>query len=347
MTSRVEDRLREALVEAGATVDASALRPLREPQRTRFRVDFRLVTVAAAVVVLAGAATAVWLSGPGDEDRAVAADPGSAESTEVAVFLCTKSAPKKTSCQGRDASRAERAAIERALKELPQLKEVLYTDQTTAYTNFRATFAHNKTVLDEVKLTDLPASFRLRFKKGADPKEVEKALRGMSGVRSVMPQALPSAEQLKPVISVFLCSKGSAVPACGAELESRGKNDFKVTKEGKAATAAQIRAIEKAIKAMPGVQEVVFEDQAAAYENLRRTYRDNKRLVEAVKVTDMPESFKVMMMPEAEWAPVVRKMRRQPGVSQVTYAPCYVDKAVLDTAFGLLLPDDKVCPVGM
>ncbi|MFI7633926.1 permease-like cell division protein FtsX [Nonomuraea sp. NPDC049400] len=343
MTSRVEDRLREALVEVGATVDAGALRPLREPQRTRFRVDFRLVTAAAAVVVLAGAATAVWLSGPGAEDRAVAADPAPAESTEVAVFLCTKSAPKNSSCQGRDASRAEREAIERTLKELPQLKEVLYTDQTAAYTNFRAAFAHNKAVLDAVKPADLPASFRLKFKKGADPKEVEKALRGMSGVRSVRPQALPSAEQRKPLISVFLCGKGSAMPACGAERESRGKDGFKVTKDGKAATAAQTRAIEKTIKAMPGVQEVVFEDQAAAYENFMRTYRGRKELV---KVTDLPESFRVMMKPEAEWVPVVRQMRRQPGVSQVIYAPCYADLSELQTAYELLLPDDKVCPTG-
>ncbi|MEV1166968.1 permease-like cell division protein FtsX [Nonomuraea sp. NPDC049784] len=345
MTSRVEDRLREALVETGATVDTSTLRPLRASQRGRFRVDFRLVT--AAVVVLAGAATAVWLGGPGGgEDRAVAANPALAKSTDMAVFLCTKSAPKETKCQGRDVSREETEAVERTLRELPQVEAMFFMDQVATYEKFRVRFAHNKALLDTVKPTDLPTSVRLKIKKGADPKEVEKALRGMSGVLGAMEQAPPPADPQKPLISVFLCAKASPMPTCGAERESLGKGDFKLTKDGKAATAAQKQAIAKTIKAMLGVKEVVFEDQAAAYENFRRLYRDNKTLLRATKVTDMPESFRVTMKPEAEWAPVVSKLERQPGVSQVFYAPCFADDSELRTAYGLSLPDDKVCPVG-
>ncbi|MEV4107732.1 permease-like cell division protein FtsX [Nonomuraea sp. NPDC049695] len=328
MTSRVEDRLREALVEAGATVDTSALRPLREPQGRRFRADFRLVTAAAAVVVLAGAATAVWLVGSGDENRAVVAGPGPVESTEVAVFLCTKSRPKE--CQGRDVSREETEAVKRKLEELPQLEEMSFVGQEAAYKNFRAAFAHNKAVLDAVKVTDLPTSFRLKLKKGARTRVVEEALRGVPGVLGVMEQAPPEAESSKPLISAFLCSKGSEIPACA----------------GKAATAAQKKAIEKMITAMPGVQEVVFEDRATAYEKFRRLYRDNKALIEATKVTDMPESFRVTMKPEAEWVPVVLKLRRQRGVSQALYAPCMTDSAMLSTAYGLLLSDREACPVG-
>ncbi|WP_433435782.1 permease-like cell division protein FtsX [Nonomuraea sp. CA-141351] len=345
MTSRVEDRLREALVEAGATVDTSVLSPLREPQRRRFRVDFRLVTAAAAVVVLAGAATAMWLGGPGDEDRVVAADPPSAESTEVAVFLCTKSAPKEA-CQGRDVSLEETEAVKRKLEELPQLEEMSFTDQQTAYKNFRAAFAHNKAVLDEVTPTDLPTSFRLKLRKGTDAQEVRTALRGMPGVLEAMAQQPSPAEPLKPQINVFLCAKASPLPACGAERESQENGGFKVTKDGKAATAAQKRAIDKTIKATPGVQEVFFEDQAAAFENFRRQHRDNKKLLQAVRVGDMPETFQVMLKPEVEWPPVVSKLRKQPGVSQVLYAPCAVDNSELMSAYGLFLPDDKVCPVG-
>ncbi|GAA3253138.1 permease-like cell division protein FtsX [Nonomuraea helvata] len=345
MTSRVEDRLREALVEAGETVDISALAPLREPQGRRFRVDFRLVAAAAAVVVLAGAATAVWLVGSGDENRAVAADPASAESTEAAVFLCTKSATEPK-CQGRDVSLEETEAIQRTLKELPQLEEISFTDQKTAYKNFQAAFAHNKAVLDAVEATDLPTSFRLKLRKGARTQEVEKALRGVPGVLGVVEQAPPMTEPLKPQINVFLCGKASPLPACGAKRESQEKGDFKVTKGGKAVTTAQKQAIERTIKAMPEVKEVVFEDQTVAYERFRRQYRDNKRLLDAVKVGDMPETFTVMMKPEVEWAPVVRKLRKQPGVSQVFYVPCAADNTELATAFGLILPDEKVCPVG-
>ncbi|MEV0235078.1 permease-like cell division protein FtsX [Nonomuraea sp. NPDC050786] len=343
MTSRVEDRLREALVEAGATVDTGALRPLREPQGRRFRADFRLVTAAAAVVVLAGAATAVWLVGSGDENRAVAAGPGPAGSTEVAVFLCTKSA-QEPKCQGRDATREEKDAINRTLSELSQIKEMVFREQGDAYRDFRAAFAHNKAVLDAVKATDVPRSFWLKLREGADWRDVEKALRGTSGVLGVVQQAPPLAETRQSLISVFLCGKESSLPACGAKREPAGKGGFKVTKEGKAVTLAQMRALERTIKAMPGVQSLVFEDKTASYEKFRRQFSENKALLQATKVEDMPEVFRLTLQPEADWAPLVSKLRRQPGVATVQ-SPCLVDRAVLMSAYGVSLPQSKVCPL--
>ena len=100
MNSPMEDRLREALAEAGATVDPSTLRPLQSSGRPRARVDFRLLAAAGAVV-LAGAVTAAVLISPGDEQRAAVANPPVSEKgpREVRLFLCS-STSKSPDCAG-------------------------------------------------------------------------------------------------------------------------------------------------------------------------------------------------------------------------------------------------------
>ncbi|TMR99087.1 hypothetical protein EJK15_08985 [Nonomuraea basaltis] len=346
----MEDRLRQALSEAGATIDTSTLRPLRAPERRRFRVDFRLVAVAA-VVVVAGAATAVGLGGPEGEDRVVATNP---EQADMAVFLCTKSAPKETLCRGRDASVEEVQAVERALTRLPQVESVFFMDQARTYDDFRVQFANNKALLDSVKVTDLPTSFRLKIKEGADRREVQQALTGLTGVpgvqsvvdqKSASVEVEASAERLsEPRLSVFLCGKESRLPACGAEREPRS-NDELSTKRGKGATNAQKAAIRKLIEATPEVHSYVFEDKETAYENFVRAYKDNKVLVEATSVEDMPESFRLMLKPNTDWAEVVAKLKRQPGVASANYTPCLADQAPLEIDYGLFLPDNKVCPI--
>ncbi|MGP3919960.1 permease-like cell division protein FtsX [Nonomuraea sp. 10N515B] len=347
MNSPVEDRLREALAEAGAAIDPSTLRPLRAPQRRRLRMDFRLVAVAVAVV-LAGVATAAGLGGLEGEDQVVATNP---EEADMAVFLCTKSAPKETLCRGRDVSLEEVRAVERAVRGLTQVEEVFFVDQASAYDSFRVSFADNKALLDSVKVTDMPMSLRLEIKEGADRREVQQALRGLPGIQSVVDrkaasaEASASAERLsEPRLSVFLCGKGSTLPACAAERESRGKDKLSA-KRGKEATNAQKTAIRKLIEAMPEVHSYVFEDKKAAYENFIRAYKSNKAIVEATRVEDMPESFRLVLKPNTDWAETVATLKRQPGVASANYIPCLAVQATLEIDYGLFLHDSKVCPI--
>jgi hypothetical protein len=134
MNSPMEDRLREALAEAGATVDTSTLRPLHGAQRSRFRVDLRLVAVAA-VVVLVGVAGAVGMGGPGDVDYAVAVNPEPDRQKgkgEMAVFLCLKQLPKEPPCQGRDVTAEEMKAVNAVVRQLPEVESVAFIDQVSA-----------------------------------------------------------------------------------------------------------------------------------------------------------------------------------------------------------------------
>ncbi|MFI7615851.1 permease-like cell division protein FtsX [Nonomuraea terrae] len=348
MSSPVEDRLREALAEAGASLDASTLRPLRAPERRRFQVDFRLVAAAAVVVVLGGAA--VGLGGAGDEDRAVAANPPS-PATEASVFLCATSTPKESPCEGRNITPLQTKAVEAELKRLPQIETVRYVDQSVAYAAFRRSFAHNQALLDEVKVTDLPAAFRVKISAGTDLRQLNESLRRVAGIHDVAVggTALQASEMIsKWDISVFLCQKGSSIPECGAKLKPRDDGDFLITKEGKGTTTAQRKAVLAVIEDMPEVESYVFEDRATAFENFRRAYRDNKTLLAATRVEDMPESFRLKLKEEeaAAEGDVVAELRRQAGVGRVISGQCSADRAALTQNFGLILPESKVCPVG-
>ncbi|MER7362646.1 permease-like cell division protein FtsX [Nonomuraea wenchangensis] len=345
MNSPVEERLRAALAEAGATIDPETLRPLPAPARRRTWMDARLLVVGAAVT--AGvAATAVGLSlGQGGDQIAVAEpapiEPGKADMT---VFMCSTGAlvPEEARCGGRDATVEEIAAAEQAVRGLSQVEAAYTVDQQHAYDDFRADLALNQPMLDAVKVTDLPVSIRLTVKKEADRREVEKSLRALPGIGGVADNAateavLESRSEMR--VSVFLCGKGSPLPSCGGER----KPDGMVVKGGKAATQAQKIALGKLIEDMPGVQSVTFEDQQAAYDNFSREFASNKALLNATMVSDMPESFRVLLKQGSDWAAPVATLRRQPGVASVFYGPCQQDSLLALSRYGVSPPGDKGC----
>jgi cell division transport system permease protein len=106
----------------------------------------------------------------------------------------------------------------------------------------------------------------------------------------------------KVEVSVFLCSRGSAMPSCN----------------GKAITQAQTKALEAHIRGVPGVKDVFFENQATAYQNFQEAYASNKALLTATKVEDMPQSFRIKVADPNNYQPVIQAIQGQPGVSQVT-----------------------------
>ncbi|MFG2073926.1 cell division transport system permease protein [Nonomuraea maritima] len=106
----------------------------------------------------------------------------------------------------------------------------------------------------------------------------------------------------KVEISVFLCTKGSAMPDCN----------------GKAITPAQTNALKTLIEGTPGVQEVFFESQADAYKNFKETYAASKALVEATRVEDLPASFRIKLVDPDNYQPIIQAVKGQPGVAQVT-----------------------------
>ncbi|GAA5051926.1 hypothetical protein HNP84_006355 [Thermocatellispora tengchongensis] len=111
-------------------------------------------------------------------------------------------------------------------------------------------------------------------------------------------------------ISVFLCQKDDPFESC----------------EGKPATARQKREIEALLRRHPDVVEATFEDKRAAYENFREQYGEDSVLVSAMKVDDMPESWRVSLPPGTDATELVETVRRLPGVSDVIGRECVSGK---------------------
>ncbi len=352
MNSPVEDRLRQALADAGATVDTGTLRPLRPPERRWFRVDLRMVSAATVVVLMCTAAytafTAFGVDG-GDQGSVAAMNPPAAQGkeSELVAFLCSASS-KHARCGTGDVPPDRIREIETTLRALPQVESVVYTSRASAYESLKKDFVHNRSVLKEVKITDVPASFTLRLSEGADVREVQDRLRQVTGIQEVVNPSGPpwpqAAELRKWPISVFLCKKGTALPTCGAVRVDGENGDFKVTKAGKGATSAEKKALEVLIGKMPEVEKYEYIDEKAAYEDFRKTYKSNKTLLDATRVEDMPQAFRLRLKPDSSWQNVLSELREQPGVAQATYLPCPADKSALQYEFGVTLPESTICP---
>ncbi|MEU1386757.1 MULTISPECIES: permease-like cell division protein FtsX [unclassified Nonomuraea] len=340
MNSPMEDRLRAALVEAGATVDTGALKPLRTPERRRSRVDLRLVSAAVAVV-LAGATTAVWLGVRGDEHVVTLAAPTDGQAaSELTIYLCSRSASGKVpSCKGQDVTLEQAKSIEAAAKEVPGVVSVTFLDREAVFAAFRQEFAHNQQVLDAVTADDLRASFRLRLEPGTNPMKAKQALARLPGIEDIdlVPTAVrPSETQ----ITVLLCDDGSAQPTCGAERASDGEQ---VIKEGKRITARQKDRVVALLKASKQVKSFFFENQTSAYADFKRAFGGNKTLVAATRVEDMPESYRLSMRSELDdWSELVKTLRQQRGVASVAVRRCPIENLAL-SRYRVSLPKDKWC----
>jgi cell division transport system permease protein len=116
-------------------------------------------------------------------------------------------------------------------------------------------------------------------------------------------------------LSVYLCKKDSPFEAC--------RNKAAITDEQKAALKTQIES-------MPQVESVLFEDQAQAYKNFQASDVNNI-LREAVKVEDMPESFRIKLKDPDTSAAVQEALQGQAGVSNIVN-----DKDLVDKYFGFL-----------
>lgn len=202
MNRKVEARLRAALREAAGTVDPAVLRPLAAPDRQvpsrppRLRRPVLVAAAAAAVVVAVAGGSVVFRT------VAPAATPAAgtlyvvqtaSPAGDIAVFLCTKTSPY-TACQGgspaaaRPATQAEISAVGRMLRDRPEVDSVIFEDRHTAFENFKRMYRDNKLLLEATKPDDLPESYRVHLKPGADPRPLIEAAQAMPGVAAVVDQ---------------------------------------------------------------------------------------------------------------------------------------------------------------
>ncbi|WP_433512477.1 permease-like cell division protein FtsX [Nonomuraea sp. CA-143628] len=254
---------------------------------------------------------------------------------EIAVFLCT---PSADGCHKRYATAKQRRDVETFLKSRPEVTEVRFVSRAAAYASFRQEFAGQKKVLASVRAKDMPESFRVRVSGENDRTErtwIVLSANRRPGVGLALDQGKSRVEApFTPEISVYLCMKDSDEPAC---RHGRGKANKL------AATAKEKKAIVAVIERIPGLESYVYEDQRTAYRNFVRTYADNKALVAAVEVSDMPESYRLSMRSKADMGTPRRRLARMPGVNRAVDQGCMFRAVRLLSEYGLQKPGSQKC----
>ena len=85
--------------------------------------------------------------------------------------------------------------------------------------------------------------------------------------------------------------------------------------------------IAEALRSMPEVESVTFEDSGQAYLNFKRQFKGDAELVKAITEKDLPESFRVLPRPDADRKRIVEAAEKMPGVSNVIDPRCPVPLA--------------------
>jgi cell division transport system permease protein len=117
--------------------------------------------------------------------------------------------------------------------------------------------------------------------------------------------------QSKVEISVYLCYADSANQAC----------------HGGAVTTAQTRALTQRLTAMPQVENVTYESQAAQWTLFKAAYSNSQAYVSTLKEADMPPSLEVKLRdPSADYQIVASAVEGAAGVDSVIDEMTILDK---------------------
>ncbi len=108
------------------------------------------------------------------------------DQVEVSLYLCGE-ASAVANCAGGAVTEAERAEIERALTELPQVETVFYESQQQAYERFVEQF-EDAAITDQVTPDQLPESFRVKLVNPEEFGVIRSAFEGRPGVENVEDQ---------------------------------------------------------------------------------------------------------------------------------------------------------------
>src|SRR3954464_6693737 len=119
----------------------------------------------------------------------------------------------------------------------------------------------------------------------------------------------------KVEVSVYLCNKLSANPACRKTEPTQQAKD----------------QIKSQLEAMPQVAAVTQETQQQAYQRARERFKDTPGFSDTIQLGDIPDSFRVKLKDPKQYAAVVAQMQGRQGVDQVVN-----ERAILEQFFKIL-----------
>jgi len=116
---------------------------------------------------------------------------------QVTIFLCNAVAVQPN-CQGQPATDAQKQTIKAQLQAMPEVENVYYESEQQAYDRFKQQMSGSQ-VLDNLKVGDIPSSYRVQLKDPTKFAVVTSQFDGAPGVASVQDQE----KVLKPLFTVI------------------------------------------------------------------------------------------------------------------------------------------------
>jgi cell division transport system permease protein len=139
----------------------------------------RILIVALPLIVAATVGLSLFLSGVFSGTQAKLPD--------VSVYFCIKTSPNPVCEQNGPATQAEKDALRQRLEAMPQVQAVQYESQAEEYQVFRAEFASEPDLVNDVPADGIPDSFKITLRNPRrDYRAVASAINGAPGVDSVV-----------------------------------------------------------------------------------------------------------------------------------------------------------------
>ena len=245
-------------------------------------IAFVLVALATTAVLFAAAPAVV-----ASAERVTVRTLPSAR-TDVEVFMVV------------GATDAQVGAVERRIHTSPEVRRYAHLDKQDAEAEFRRIFRKNPDLVQSIKPSDLPESFRVDVRHAGDAKAFARGMRDLPGVDSAEPRekAPTRAELLR---TIRQCQGGDADVEVFMRLT---------------ATQAEIDGATAAIATAPELTVTRVLSKDDAYAEFLRIFASNRKLVNSVTAADLPVSIRVQASgPVSD--EVLARVRALPGVDTV------------------------------
>ena len=137
---------------------------------------------------------------------------------QVSIYLCTADS-RQPNCENTAVTDAQKAAIQRQLQALPEVKAVFYESEQEAYDRFKQQF-RNSPIAGNVQVGDIPQSLRVQLNDPTKYEVVTQQFEGAPGVATVQDQekVLSKFFTIIKWITIFAVALAALMAACAALL---------------------------------------------------------------------------------------------------------------------------------
>lgn len=267
-----------------------------------------LLAGALAVLLLGAGGTAGWYAYQNSARVLPPPDGPWPEGGTFTVSLC-KDDDVYERCRKRAVTPEQRRSIEERLRAMPEVAEVAFESQETAWANLVDQFADDWATASAFETDDLPESFKGKLHRRADFESFGTIMGSTPGVSTIFTLGHHFWEG-KADLSVMLCPPEDAEPD-----ETEEKSDPCAGRG--AATAEEKKAVEARLMALEGIEHVYFENAAHARRVLEHlaVSRDSF-LIGFLAANPVPESYLVKLADPGAAQAVVDAVKGMPGVGQ-------------------------------